>query len=279
MRNFFSVVFLSILFLGCKSAMSVKENNLYVTTTALESNASVVVFKEGVNIPDSIKRVKIGDFKIRDGGMSVDCGYETVINIAKDKSRSVGGNVVKITNHKLPGFSTCHQIDFEVYKIDDVTPFEKEILWSDNRTLNWDDFKDAPKLSYPFYTCLYIDAYFDFTKFLSNKGRFVVETEFNTECSWVQPDYRTNKGLDLVNIHFDLTEIYSIKLRESFKEKQVDDYNNWVKYASDAYNEINKAYETEVYNLYTQTAFGNNEAELIAWKFKINEELKKASNQ
>jgi hypothetical protein len=196
------------------------------------------------------------------------------LKIAQNKARTVGGNVVKITKHILPGFSSCHQIDFSVYKIDDVTPYEKQILWSKTRVLNWEDFKDAPKISLPFYCCLYIDAYFDFTKFLSNKGKFVVNPVFNTECSWVQPEYKNKNGLDLANIHFELTELYTIKLRKLFVAKELDDFTNWQKYANEIYKTLNKEYETEVYNLYTETSYGNDNIRLNAWKFKIAEALK-----
>ena len=140
----FAAFVLCVVLFSCKSSLSIKETKL-VSLNPLDNSESVVVFNEGNEIPDSIPKVKIGDFKIRDGGFSVDCGLETVLKIAQNKARTVGGNVVKITKHILPGFSSCHQIDFSVYKIDDVTPYEKQILWSKTRVLNWEDFKDAPK--------------------------------------------------------------------------------------------------------------------------------------
>lgn len=272
------IAFVGIWSMSCRSAMNVK-GNVMAHEDPLASDESVVVFNEIAKLPDSLKTKKLGEFKIRDGGLSVDCGYATVLKIAKDKARSVGGNVIKITRHMLPGFSTCDQIDFEVYKIADVTPYEKEILWSERRDIKWEDFKDAPKVNLPFYSCLYIDAYFDFTKFLSSKGRFVVNPEFNTGCSWVQPDYKTKGGIELVNVHFDLTEIYAVRMRKEFAENGLNDFRNWQKFASEIYKRINKEYETEVYNLYNESAYGANEAELIAWKFKVSEDLKKILNK
>lgn len=274
MKRIFILMILTFIILGCKSAMNVKSLSEIKTLPPLSENASVVVFNEGKEIPDSISKEKIGEFKIRDGGTTVDCSLNTVLNIAKSRARNVGGNVVKVTREITPGFSTCYQIDFTVYKIDNVAPFEKDFLWDSNRELIWEDFKDAPKIGYPFYVCAYIDAYFDFTKFLSNKGKFEVNAEFNTQCSSVQPNEKGKSGLELANIHFDLTKIYADKIRKAFIEKQLYDFDSWRKYAKEIYSEINKEYETEVYNLYDQTSYGNNESELISWKFKVEQELK-----
>ncbi|VAV86303.1 hypothetical protein MNBD_BACTEROID02-1260 [hydrothermal vent metagenome] len=273
MNRVLLIIVLLVLF-GCKSAMNVKSLSELKILPALSDNTSVVVFNEGKKIPDSISKEKLGEFKIRDGGATVDCSLKTVLNIAKSRARSIGGNVVKITRQISPRFSTCFQIDFEVFKIDNVTPFEKSFLWNSNRELVWEDFKDAPKISLPFYVCAYIDAYFDFTKYFSKKGKFEVNAEFNAQCSSVQPSERNKNGLKLANIHFDLTKIYADKIRLAFQKKQLYDFESWKKYANEIYSEYNKEYETEIYNLYNQTSYGTNISELISWKFKVNQELK-----
>lgn len=54
---------------------------------------------------------ELGEIKIGDSGFSTDCDYETVIEKAKNEARKIGGNVVKITDHRFPSaLSTCHRI-------------------------------------------------------------------------------------------------------------------------------------------------------------------------
>lgn len=275
MRQILFLILLGLCIYSCKSAMNIKQISLKNELPSLNENSSVVEFGIDTQIPDSIKRVEIGAYKIRDGGMTVNCSYETVLNLAKAKARSVGGNVVKITEHKLPSpmWSSCHQLDFVVYKIQDVGPFENQFYWTSERELEWNDFKDAPKLNLPFYTCVFISANFNSEKFLSSKGNISVKPVFNTDCSWVQPPYKNKNGLQLANAHFDLAGIYADKIKRAFEAKQIDSYDKWQKYAEDIYKQLNKEFETEVYNLYTQTSYGNNSSELIAWKFQIDQQL------
>lgn len=256
--------------------MNIKQLSLDTSLPSLEESASVVEFGIDDPIPDSIAKVKIGSFKIRDGGLTLNCSYETVLNLAKEKARSVGGNVVKITEHKLPSalWSSCHQIDFIVYKLDDISAYETQFFWTPERELTWKDFKDAPKLSLPFYTCVFISANFNSEKLFSSKGAYSVKPVFNTECSWVQPPYQNKSGLELANAHFDLTKVYADKIDKAFASKQIDSYEKWQRYASDIYKKLNKEFEIEVYNLYTETSYGNNSSELIAWKFQIDQQLK-----
>ena len=278
MRRMTIIFVVALTMFGCKSSMNVKQLSLDANLASLDENESVVDFRLDAAIPDTIEKIKVGEFKIRDGGITVNCSYESVLDLAKRKARDVGGNVVKITEHKLPSpwWSTCHQLDFIVYKIEDVSPFETQVHWTPRRKLSWKDFKDAPKLSLPFYTCLFISANFNSEKLFSTKGHFSVKPVFNTECSWVQPPYRTKNGLELANLHFDLTQVYATKISKAFSEKKLETYDMWQKHASAIYKELNREYETEVYNLYTETSYGNNTSELIAWKFQIQEQLKKS---
>lgn len=76
-------------------------------------DVTIVELKE--DIPNGAE--KIDDIKVGDG-MRISCTYEKTLEIAKEKARKLGGNLVKITEHKYPdGWSSCHRIKAEVYKI------------------------------------------------------------------------------------------------------------------------------------------------------------------
>ena len=62
--------------------------------------------------PDSCKL--IGKVKIGDTGFTTNCSYESVTHKAAEEARKAGGNIVKLTEVKEPGMSTCYQIKADI---------------------------------------------------------------------------------------------------------------------------------------------------------------------
>ncbi len=64
----------------------------------------------------------LGKLKIKDSGFSFNCSLPEVIELAKEEARAAGGNILLITKHRKPdGFSTCHRIEAEIYKLEKLT--------------------------------------------------------------------------------------------------------------------------------------------------------------
>lgn len=64
----------------------------------------------------------LGSVRIDDEGFTVNCRYAQVLALAVDAARKMGGNVVKITNHKYPDlWSTCHRIEADVLYARDLS--------------------------------------------------------------------------------------------------------------------------------------------------------------
>lgn len=95
-----------LLLTGCGATVrtSITDKSL----NPLTPNAEVIILDKDQAIPDSCKVV--GTIKIGDDGFSTDCGYDKVMEIAKDRARIAGGNIVKITELLLPGASTCYRL-------------------------------------------------------------------------------------------------------------------------------------------------------------------------
>jgi hypothetical protein len=96
-----------------------------LTSTMLKSypplnyQKEVRVFTINEPVPSSAER--LGTIKIGDSGFSINCNYAKVIEIAKDEARKVGGNVIKITQHRVPDLvSTCHRITADIMKLDSI---------------------------------------------------------------------------------------------------------------------------------------------------------------
>jgi len=89
------------------------------TYAPLDYKEEVRVF--GINEQTPSNAEKLGIIKVGDSGFSTKCDYATVLDKAITEARKVGGNVLKIIEHKLPDFwSTCHRITAEVLKIDSI---------------------------------------------------------------------------------------------------------------------------------------------------------------
>jgi len=63
----------------------------------------------------------LGEVKIGDTGMINNCNYEAVLSDARIEARKVGGNALKIVDHKYPDMmTTCHRIKALIYKVNFV---------------------------------------------------------------------------------------------------------------------------------------------------------------
>lgn len=108
-------------------------------TTSIIKKYETTDFKTDVIVIDVSDQVPeeaevLGDVKIGDSGFSTKCTYEEVIAQAKLEAMKIGGNVLKINEHKLPSAlgSTCHRIQATILKLVDLSkldlPKEEEII-------------------------------------------------------------------------------------------------------------------------------------------------------
>ncbi|MEO6683373.1 MAG: hypothetical protein ABIN48_11190 [Ginsengibacter sp.] len=87
----------------------------------------------GIDQPEPDHAEVLGKVKIGDNGLTLDCTYETVIDKAKMEARKVGGNAIKIIEHKPPSTlgTSCHRITANILRVADInnyTQVEDEIL-------------------------------------------------------------------------------------------------------------------------------------------------------
>lgn len=266
-------ILIPLILTSCGSTMKIK-GDATNKLAPLNKTVNVVIIEENENI-DTIQCINaLGSFEIKDGGFSLDCSYDRVKNIAKNKARSIGGNAVKITEHKLPDlWSTCHRIKFDVYNLDSIIDFQKEMIWSSTNKLNWQLFKGAPKIDNTSLFCGYIDVQFNDVKFMGSKGEVNICPIFLFQCSWVQPSKKNTQLLEYNQIKFDLLEIYSRMMRKEFDKYQIDTQDEWQKFAEEIYNKVYIKYNTEIFNLETETNKGEDNLKLAQWRSKVNDQL------
>lgn len=95
----------------------------------LPKDAEVVLLEEDDVVPDNAEvlgRISIGD----SGFTTVKNGtYEAVTELAKQKARDAGGNVLKIVKHKSPDFwNTTYRMEADIIHVDDLSSLQKDCV-------------------------------------------------------------------------------------------------------------------------------------------------------
>jgi len=114
--NVFLFIGSILLLTSCSAKLT---SSMQKTYAPLDYKEEVRVFELGEETPPNAE--KLGTIKVGDSGFSVICDYATVLDKAITESRKVGGNALKITEHKLPDiWSSCHRITADVLKVDGI---------------------------------------------------------------------------------------------------------------------------------------------------------------
>lgn len=120
MKNYVYLLIFSVYLLitSCSPKVTTSIIKKYDPT---DFKTEVVVLGVDDQIPNDAE--VLGDLKIGDSGFTSKCTYEEVITQAKMEVMKVGGNVLKIIEHKLPTAmgSTCHRIIAKILKISDTS--------------------------------------------------------------------------------------------------------------------------------------------------------------
>jgi hypothetical protein len=226
--------------------------------------------------------IEVGTIKSGDNGLSTNCSYYEVIDKLKNLARQNGVNVIKITEHKSPDrWSSCERLTAKIYKVPDFRKHEKEIEWTANRKLTWEDFKGTAKSISNTNSAAQTYCGFGFqTNYVTilTKTKIFVSTTFTCNLSWVRPDQKDRADLlEHEQGHFDLCEVYARQLRRKLQEKKLTVFN----LNTDA-NIIFK----DVYALYLdrqelyekETNYGLNRKKQIEWTKTIASELNELSS-
>lgn len=154
------------------------------------------------------------------------------------------------------------------------TQEEEVILWSADYRLSWNDFKDkvpsgaraaaitASGITYRFSTSGTQDHM---------EVDFQIETHFYPNKSWYQPDLCDDVILSHEQLHFDISELFTRKLRKKLSEATYT-YSNIKAKVSAIYRENNKELNAFQNRYDDETNFSRDREQQMIW----NAEIKKA---
>lgn len=222
-RKLSTYLLLTFIFTACAPKL---KSNLNQSFTPLSQNALVVV----LDITDDqiIASKNIGELKAVDNGFSENCTYYETVENLKRLARAAGANLIRITKQKNPDkWSTCHRLWAEAFKVENPQAYETHIEWRADRKLTWDDFKGEPDLENFPEALAVTNSGFSYETGINlfKKGKVFVKSMFNTNLSWVLPQGRTDFILRHEQVHFDITEIYSRKLRKELADAGITSEN------------------------------------------------------
>jgi hypothetical protein len=105
-----------------------RKNSLNIKKT---ENCEIYVYNTNQSIP--FPNINLGEIKFGDTGLSTDCGFETIINIAKKKACEEGADAIQLVEIKTPdGWSTCYRIKARFVKFSyDNNILSTEVLISE----------------------------------------------------------------------------------------------------------------------------------------------------
>lgn len=131
-------------------------------------------------------------------------------------------------------------------------PNKNLIPWTEDYQLNWADFKGRPDKNSNYEALTYSSIGF-YTEYKDNKLIIHANCDFDKSKSWVKKGNEKNAQLlKHEQGHFDLTEIYTRKLRQAFSEVKDDIAQKKVQSVFEKnqkeYNIIQKKYDTETKN-------------------------------
>ena len=213
------LLFLAFIILGCAPKL---KSTIIKSLPPLSQNELIVALE--YEDSQTVSGQLVGEVSTKDNGFSVDCGYNQSIKDLKELARQNGANVVKINQVRVPdAWSSCYRLMGKIYKVDNPKLYESKIEWRKDRKLTWADFKGKPQTeAYPNTLAM---TYSGFRLETNHKpfkeSPIEVSNAFVTQQSWGLDAHRNEYVLQHEQLHFDITEIFTRKLRKTLFDNNI----------------------------------------------------------
>lgn len=157
--------------------------------------------------------------------------------------------------------------------ITSVTIFGQEhsFIWSHNQLLQWNDFQGPANDTSLFDAESYAEVRYTYKYNSPENYNFEVYAVFNKNASWCRKQFRQKDLLKHEQLHFDIAELFSRKLRDAFKQYPFTE--NFNKEVQQVFNPIKVEYHS-VQALYDEeTNHSLNKENQVKWDREIAMQL------
>ena len=224
----------------------------------------------------------LGEIKLDDSGFSASCSEEKAIEILKKEACLLNSNLINITEEIYPRISSCYRCVAEFYRVDHNNVTNKilsntkriKLGYNTKNKLIWEDFRNTlpDTSSVPFEFISNIEIKGGGMRFWSGGYEvFGVEGVFYCDVSGVKSSFISDKNLPHVQVLYDLSQIYALKLEQFLNsddshggrvEKIINIYKKY-------YNEL-----IDVQGRYIiETDYGTNESVQDTWINMVTQDL------
>lgn len=93
------------------------------------------------------------------------------------------------------------------------------IYWDKDYKLTWDDFEGTPRFDYESISALTSSGIVHYKGCKDGKIIYKIQAYFEKHESWVKDEARTDHHLEHEQLHFDITELYTRKLRKALTQR------------------------------------------------------------
>ena len=228
---------------------------------------------------DSISKIfpPIGYIDIKQGLFSGTCDPLFVLSKARQGTRQVGGNLLRI-EQQTTNRRGCPELAAAIYRLDDLSTVMDLVLWSEHRRLKTTDFlgeadelREANALS---HTGMVIEVEIDGPK---APPRFIVYAYFNKKTSWILEEDKQNVSLLAhEQLHFDIAEYHKRILQHNLASLDLTK-ENCLKEAEVMFQKQLEALKIMQHNYDQETWHGLNRATQAEWAARLEHLLATSS--
>jgi|GEM_PF-5828469 len=213
-------------------------------------------------------------------GKSQIAGFSDILKTYTNIAQKNGANIIRLMNvHYGTSLHEPDRVFAVLYRVPDIRTYEKKIFWTPNRKLVWDDFKGGipdslqDNNSYSSFASIGIQHRSN-AAYLVGTNRFFVLSSFDCTKSWYRPyAYFQTNYLEFQQGLFDLTELYSRKMREKFTSKNIKEKDKNA-FTVNVDQDLSQQYKDAESKFVMETKGGSDKNALKAWHDKIWEELR-----
>jgi hypothetical protein len=150
----------------------------------------------------------------------------------------------------------------------------KVVSWKKSQKLNWLDFKGTPKAGSPYAAeCNWeINYSYSFNPHKSKGLEFEVNCYFNAAKSWVRSSDKSEGLLQHEQLHFDIAELCSRKLRKRLSETEFQK-ENFKEEINVIFKDILKECDKLQNSYDEETNHGLIKSKQTAWSKSVNREI------
>lgn len=149
------------------------------------------------------------------------------------------------------------------------------IFWSQERNLEWEDFKGRPMVDS--LDNFYLDLYIESSNIAENEAFFLFGVRPSayifTNTSYVDDDIKNDDLLRYLNVYFDLAGYYAYKMTIGVNQANKSENEVIRNNPTIVRNAIIEEWRTESSRLAFETQYGVEIEKLLLWEQEINEKL------